>query len=479
MRTRYAPSPTGFFHIGGARTALFNYLFARHHQGIFICRIEDTDTERNVSGGIASQLDNLDWLKITPDESPRNPGAFPPYVQTQKLKRYQDLAHKLLKENKAYYCFCTKEELQQQRVTAIKNGLTPKYNRHCLHLNAKEIQEKLHQGIPAVIRLKMTDDTNLAWNDLIRGKMNVHTSALTDPVILKSNGIPMYNFAVVVDDYDMQITHVLRGEEHISNTPYQIAIKQALGFDQRMIEYGHLSIIVDDTGKKLSKRNSELKQFIEDYKQMGFLPEAIANFLALLGWSSKNNNEIINLSEIIKEFDINRISKAPAFFDFKKMLWISNQYIKKMPPNEYLSFVLSFLKIDTTFFRNKNLLELTLLTFQSQLSYASQINDLITNTFLTTNFANIPNDVQKMLDDGSFQININAFKNVLLSYDEITLENANEIVNKVKKITKFNGKNLYLPIRFIAIAKEHGPEMNKILTIVGKHAILKNIDTFL
>jgi glutamyl-tRNA synthetase len=193
------------------------------------------------------------------------------------------LAFQLLKEHKAYYCFCSKEELEKQREESLKNGTTPKYNRLCLHLTEQEIQKNLDAKIPAVIRLKMPDDTNIQWRDLIRGEMSVPTSALTDPVILKSNGIPMYNFAVVVDDYDMDITHVLRGEEHISNTPYQIAIKQALQFDTKHIEYGHLSIIVDDTGKKLSKRNLELKQFIEDYKKMGFVPEAIVNFLALLG----------------------------------------------------------------------------------------------------------------------------------------------------------------------------------------------------
>jgi glutamyl-tRNA synthetase len=188
-----------------------------------------------------------------------------------------------VQEGKAYYCFCTKEQLQKQRDEALSLGQTPKYNRQCLKLSSQEVQQKLKDGVPAAIRLKIIDNTEIKWGDLIRGKMNVPTSALTDPVILKSNGIPMYNFAVVVDDYDMQITHVLRGEEHISNTPYQIAIKEALGFDKQPIAYGHLSIIVDDTGKKLSKRNKELKQFIEDYKNMGFLPEAITNFLMLLG----------------------------------------------------------------------------------------------------------------------------------------------------------------------------------------------------
>jgi glutamyl-tRNA synthetase len=288
----------------------------------------------------------------------------------------------------------------------------------------------------------------------------------------------MYNFAVVVDDYDMQISHVLRGEEHISNTPYQIAIKEALGFQTQPIEYGHLSIIVDETGKKLSKRNSALKQFIDDYKQMGFLPEAVTNFLALLGWSNKDNSEILSMSDIIKNFDVNRISKAPAFFDFKKMLWIGNQYIKKMNEAEYLEFVHQFLDIPVTAFRSVDARKIALLLFQPQLSYGVEINDLIKNTFLSTNFANISNELKTIVTTDTFNKCIESFKQVLSTYDDITLDNGNEIVNKVKVATGLKGKELYLPIRFIAIAKEHGPEMNKILAIVGKETILKNIQAF-
>lgn len=476
VRTRYAPSPTGFFHIGGARTALFNYLYAKHRNGEFIVRIEDTDQERNVEGGIDSQLNNLDWLKIPYDESIRNPGPYRPYQQTQKLARYQELANKLLQEGKAYRCFCSKEELDQQREIAMANGQTPKYSRKCLHLSKEEIQQKLDQHIPYVIRLKITDNVNIEWDDLVRGHMSVPTSALTDPVILKSNGIPMYNFAVVVDDYDMKITHVLRGEEHLSNTPYQIEIKRALGFDNQDIRYGHLSIIIDETGKKLSKRNKTLKQFIEDYKEMGFLPEAITNFLALLGWSSKSNREILSMDEIAKEFDFNRISKAPAFFDFKKMLWISNSYIKKMPDDQYLSFVKKFTKIDPSLFGEH--FDNVLLAFKLQISYASEIDKLITDTFLF-DLKNMAAEMVEVTKTDFFKKCIDTFKNVLTSYEVITMENALEIVNKVKEQSGLKGKELYLPMRLVAIGKEHGPEMNKILTIVGKQKLLDNISLLL
>ena len=476
IRTRYAPSPTGFFHVGGARTALFNYLYAKHCNGEFIVRIEDTDQERNVEGGIDSQLNNLEWLKIKYDESIRNPGKYGPYIQTQKLDRYKELANKLLEEGKAYYCFCTKEELELERELALKNNQTPKYNRKCLYLTKEEIQQKLDQGISHVIRLKIQDNVNIEWDDLVRGHMCVPTSALTDPVILKSNGIPMYNFAVVIDDYDMDITHVLRGEEHLSNTPYQIAIKQALGFDTKEIKYGHLSIIIDETGKKLSKRNKTLKQFIEDYKTMGFLPEAITNFLALLGWSSKSNHEIMTTDEIAKEFDFDRISKAPAFFDFKKMLWISNSYFKKMDDKQYLDFVKKFVTIDSSLFPNQ--FDNVLLTFKQQISYAQGIDNLIKDTFLG-GVENLSSELVEVTKTEYFKKCVLTFKEVLNKTNEITFENANGIVNEVKRLSGLKGKELYLPMRVATIGKEHGPEMNKILTIVGKEKILSNIDKLL
>ncbi|GHU33622.1 hypothetical protein FACS1894166_09510 [Bacilli bacterium] len=305
--------------------------------------------------------------------------------------------------------------------------------------------------------------------------MSVPTSALTDPVLLKSNGIPMYNFAVVIDDYDMKITHVLRGEEHLSNTPYQIVIKQALGFGEQAIEYGHLSIIVDETGKKLSKRNETLKQFIEDYKQMGFMPEAVTNFLALLGWSPFDNAEIMNTEDIVKQFDNKHISKAPAFFDIKKMMWISNEYFKKEHDRGFINFVKPFLTFDAKHFGNK--LNDVLLIFKPQISYAAQLNDLVNQTFLSTDFTSISKESKTYLKTDNFQKCLDALHEELTNTAEITIDNATQIIEHIKTKTWLKGKDLFFPIRFAAIGKEHGPEMNKILYIVGRDEILKNIKT--
>lgn len=476
VRARYAPSPTGFFHVGGARTALFNYLYAKHMGGDFILRIEDTDTERNVEGGIESQINNLEWMGIKIDESVKNPGNYGPYQQTQKLKRYQELANKLLQEGKAYRCFCTKEELDKNREAAMSGGQTPKYNRHCLYLTKEEIQAKLDAKTPFTIRLKIDDNTTYEWNDMIRGKVSVPTSALTDPVILKSNGIPMYNFGVVVDDHDMQITHVLRGEEHISNTPYQIAIKNALGWKDDPIQYGHLSVIVNESGKKLSKRDKSLKQFIQDYQDMGFLPEAIDNFLALLGWAPTNNQEIMSMKEMIDNFDINKVSKAPTFFDFKKMLWVGNKYFIALDDQKYLNFVNKFVTVDFGSFANKK--QDILLVFKKQISYAQELNQLITDNFLK------PMDTSKefrmKLANDTWQKTLHPFfECVCKGKDEISFDEAKELINKTKELSGNKGQDLFMPIRLAITGNEHGPELNKIISILGKKTIRERLSKVL
>lgn len=475
-RTRYAPSPTGYFHIGGARTALFNFLFAKKMKGDFILRIEDTDNERNVEGGIESQLYNLNWLDISPDESPQKEGEYKPYQQTLKLDRYKMLAETLLKEDKAYCCFCSKEELDEQRKKAEANHETPKYNKKCLSLTKNEIKEKIANKQEYVIRLKINEDEHYEWNDLVRGKISIPGSALTDPVILKSNKIAMYNFAVVVDDYDMDITHVLRGEEHISNTPYQIAIKKALGFDKKEISYGHLSIIVNDEGKKLSKRDLSLKQFIEDYRLLGYLPIAITNFLCLLGWTPSNNKEIMSLSEMINSFQLDGLTKSPAKFDVSKLNWISNQHFKSMNDKEYLEFVKPFVKSENEIY-NKNPNKVLLL-LKNQISYAKQINDFIVDLFENNKIDESSNE--EIIGQKE---NIKLVAPILLKLiNDIEFdneENIKKIINNIKEQTKLNGKNLFMPIRLLSTKKQHGPDLTTTLYLFGKKRIKQNIEDIL
>lgn len=295
---------------------------------------------------------------------------------------------------------------------------------------------------------------------MVRGEISVPASALTDPVILKSNLIPMYNFAVVVDDYDMDITHVIRGEEHISNTPYQIAIKNSLGFDKKDIEYGHLSVIINELGKKLSKRDTSLKQFINDYKNMGILPEAIVNFMSLLGWSNEKNKEIFSLEEATSLFNIKQVSKSPTFFDFKKMMWVSNCYFKNIDDEQYIKFVSPFVTIDLKQLESKKV-EILLL-FKNQICCAHELNSLITDTFFNQeNKNNFNNDI----------IKASLLKQLQNFSDEISFDEAKNIITNIKTETKLSGKDLFMPIRILLTSCEHGPELNKIMSIMGKKNI--------
>ncbi len=470
IRTRYAPSPTGYFHIGGARTAIYNYLFAKHMGGDFIVRIEDTDVERNVENGIESQLNNIAWLNFQPDESILNPGKYGPYIQSQKFDRYKELAHKLLDEGKAYYCFCSKEQLDHDREVAEANHQTPKYNRRCLHLSKEEIAEKLKTTTP-VIRLKIDENKTYEWDDIVRGKISIPGDALTDPVILKSNGIGMYNFCVVVDDYDMDITHILRGEEHISNTPYQIAIKEALGFDSKPINYGHLSIIINESGKKLSKRDTHLKQFVEDFKVMGYLPVAVCNFLVLLGWVPKDNKEIRSVEEIIQAFDYKSLTKAPAKYDLKKLEWVGNQHMKLLSDEDYLNFVKPFVTSKNDIYLKHQ--DMVLLLFKNQLSYAQQLDGLIADLFADADI----NALKPLLEEFKEPLKTIApiIEKKINNISDWNEENLKNMVNEIKEETKLSGKNLFMPIRMLATNKEHGPELAKTIFLFGKEKVNEKI----
>ncbi len=316
VRVRYAPSPTGHLHIGNARTALFNYLFAKKHQGSFIVRIEDTDTKRNIETGVESQLSYLKWLGIDWDESIDKEGSYGPYQQLKRLDIYQKYAQMLLDQGLAYKCYCSAEELEQEREDMKKRGESNlHYSRKCL---GKPDQDKPH-----TIRFKVPDHTTYTFDDIVKGDVTFRSEDVGDWVILKRNGIPTYNFACAVDDHLMAISHVLRGEDHITNTPKQLMVMDAFGWSPP--RYGHMTLIVNEQHKKLSKRDQSIIQYIEQYKTMGFLSEAMFNFIALLGWSPKSDEEIQPREKLVELFDENQLSTSPATFDKDKLYFINNQ----------------------------------------------------------------------------------------------------------------------------------------------------------
>lgn len=327
VRTRFAPAPTGYMHVGNVHTALFAWLFARHNNGQFILRIEDTDEVRSTPEALEHIYAGLRWIGLDWDEGPDIGGPYAPYIQSQRLDLYQEYVRKLVDEGRAYECFCTPEELEQRRKLMLARGIPPRYDGRCRDLSERERRRLRDEGRPFAINFRMPQTGTTVVHDLLRGDVPFDNSTLGDFVILKRSGYPTYHMAVVVDDYLMRITHVVRAEEHLSNTPRHLQLIEALGFDPP--QYVHLPIILGPDRTKLSKRHGAVSMM--EYAQRGFLPEAMFNFLALLGWSPGGDREILDRAEIIEKFSLDGCSKSPAIFDLSKAEWINGEYIKKLP----------------------------------------------------------------------------------------------------------------------------------------------------
>jgi len=338
VRVRIAPSPTGPLHIGTARSALFNYLFAKKNKGSFILRIEDTDLKRSDLRWIQDIMEELKWLGLDWQEGPDIDGKYGPYKQSQRLDIYEKYIKILLDENKAYYCFCSEEELEAISQEQMARGVSPRYNGKCANLSKEEAKKLLDKNKPSVIRFKI-ENKKINFIDLIRGKVEFNTGLLGDVIIAKNSKTPLYNFAVVIDDYEMQISHIIRGEDHISNTPKQILMQKALGFDQPI--YAHLPLILAPDRTKLSKRYGTIS--ISDYRKQGYLPEALINFMVHLGWNSGTKKEIFTLSSLVREFSLEKVQRSGAIFDVKKLDFINSFYIREKPIEKLTKLCLSYL----------------------------------------------------------------------------------------------------------------------------------------
>ncbi|MCG9479882.1 MAG: glutamate--tRNA ligase [Actinomycetia bacterium] len=335
VRVRFAPSPTGYLHIGSARTAFFNWLYAKKNQGELILRIEDTDILRHVEDSLQSLTDSLKWLGLDWDEGYESGGDLGPYRQSQRKEMYVRYAEQLVQQSKAYRCFCTPETLKQKRESLEKEGKTFKYDRHCLKLTDEEIERKISQEMPYALRLRLPDDQIISFKDIVYGEISVNTENLDDFVILRSNGLPTYNFSAAVDDALMKITDVIRGEDHLSNTPKQILIYMLLGFT--IPQFTHLPMILGSDGQKLSKRHGSVA--IEAYRDQGILPEAILNYLALLGWSPEQEQDMFTVKQLLKDFDLKDINKKPARFDYEKLIWINSCWIRSLDTDQLASMI--------------------------------------------------------------------------------------------------------------------------------------------
>ncbi len=474
VRVRYAPSPTGYLHIGGARSALFNYLFAKKYNGDFVVRIEDTDLERNIPGAEKSQIEDLEWLGIIPDESPYKMNEkYAPYRQTEKLELYRKYAQELVDKGYAYYCYCSEDELAEMKDNQLSNGVKSfKYDRHCLHLTEEEIEKYKKEGRKPTIRLKMESGVNFKFNDLVRGEVSFSSDDIGDFVIMKSNGIPTYNFAVVVDDHIMDITHVLRGEEHLSNTPKQLQIYKYFNWEPP--QFGHMTIIVNPNGKKLSKRDHNILQFMSQYKELGYLPEAIFNFLFLLGWTSEENKEIFTKEEAIQAFNPNRLSSSPSMFDNKRLEFMNSYYIKHMANEEYFKKALSFIK-EVKFKKDMSddeLKNISLIYKNEIVKLADLKNDV--DELVNPKFEFDENQ-QEILNKETSKVAIKSFKEKLNVLEEINDVSVKTLFKSIQQETGIKGKDLYMPIRLKITGKDHGIEMYHIIEILGKEEVLSRM----
>lgn len=484
VRVRYAPSPTGELHIGNARTALFNYLFARHYGGDFIIRIEDTDVARNVEHGEASQLRNLEWLGIDWDESPDKPGEYGPYRQSERLDIYQKYIDQLLAEDKAYRCYMTAEELEAEREGQRARGEMPRYAGQHAHLTPEEEQAFIDEGRKPSVRLRVDPEAVYEFDDMVKGKVSFVAEHITgDWVIQKADGYPTYNFAVVIDDHLMDITHVIRGEDHIANTPRQMMVYDALGWE--CPEFGHASLIHNaETGKVLSKRDGDILQFIEQYRELGYLPEAIFNFLALLGWSPGGEREIYSREELIEIFDEHRISKAPAAFDQKKLTWINNRYVKEAELDEVVELSLPHLIKAGRVSENPDAEEMDWVKklvslYQAEMSCGAEIVELTDAYF--EDEVNLSDELIDTISTEDAQKAIHAFKEKIEDLDEadFTSENISPLFKEVQKETGVKGRGLWMPLRIATTGHEHGPELPLMLEVLGKEKIVDHIEQVL
>lgn len=331
VRTRFAPSPTGYLHLGGLRTALYTYLFTKKNNGVFILRIEDTDQERLVEGATEKIYKSLKLAGLNWDEGPDVGGPVGPYIQSERKDMYLPYAQQLVREGKAYYCFCTKEELAERRAAAEAEGKTWKYDKHCLHLSPEEIQAKLDAGVPYVIRQNIPESGEASFDDVLYGHISVECSELDDNVLIKADGLPTYNFANVIDDHTMGITHVLRGNEYLSSTPKYNLLYDAFGWEKPV--YIHLTPVMADSTRKLSKRHGDPS--FEDLLDEGYLKDAVVNYISLVGWNPGDNREFFTMDELIEAFSLEGLSKSPAIFDKNKCRWMNAEYIRRMTPEEF------------------------------------------------------------------------------------------------------------------------------------------------
>lgn len=480
VRVRYAPSPTGQLHIGNARTALFNYLYAKHFDGKFIIRIEDTDDKRNVEGGEESQLEFLKWLGIEWDEGADIGGNYGPYRQTERLDLYNKYVKELLEKDLAYKCYMTEDELEAEREEQRANGQVPKYAGKHSNLTPEQIEQFEKEGRKPSIRMRVPAGKTYTFKDLVRDNITFESEDFGDWVIVKKNGIPTYNFAVAIDDHLMEISHVLRGEEHISNTPKQMMVYDAFGWEPPT--FGHMTLILNEERKKLSKRDEHILQFIEQYRNLGYLPEALFNFITLLGWSPVGEEEIFDKQTLIEIFDPERLSTSAAIFDRHKLKWMNNEYIKAMDLDKVIDLAMPQLikagKLPEDMDQQKReWAEAVISLYREQLRFGAEIVEL-TELFFNDSL-NYDEGAMDVLQEEQVPEVLQVFADKLIHLDSFNKDDIKAQIKATQKETGHRGKKLFMPIRVATTGQTHGPELPMAIELLGKEVILQRLDKVL
>jgi len=487
IRTRFAPSPTGDPHIGNIRTALFSWLFARHNQGDLVVRIEDTDQARSVEGSIDRLKESLDFLGLDYDEGLDKGGEHEPYQQSERLDIYKKYVQQLVDEDKAYHCFCTPERLDEMRKEQQKNKIAPKYDRKCCQLSSEEVQEKLNNKVAHVIRFKIPEGITV-FKDIIRGKVSIKNDVLDDQIILKSDGFPTYHLAVVVDDHLMKISHVIRAEEWLPSTPKHILLYQAFNWD--VPEFAHLPMILGADKKKLSKRHGAVA-FL-DYKQQGYLPEALINFMVFLGWNPKSEREVFSLKELVKEFDLANVNRAGAVFDLEKLDSINGSYLRDLSPADFTDKCLPYLEefglikpkssdkweaVDTGETVGKSYIEATVVLEQERIKKLAEIPEAVEFFFKKDLKYEADLLIWKKMSAAEVTESLEKTRKYLesLDPDQFDQENLEKITKEFISEQGIDTGGMLWPLRVALCGRKNSPSPFEITSVLGKEKTLARI----
>ncbi|GAB6099824.1 glutamate--tRNA ligase [Halanaerocella petrolearia] len=475
VRVRFAPSPTGQIHIGNIRTALFNYLFAKKNDGTFILRIEDTDRERSTSEFEEVIHQEMEWLGLDWDEGANVGGDFGPYRQMERLDIYEEYIQELLDKDLAYRCYCTPQELEEMREEQRKNDEPPRYTGKCRDLTEEERKELEAEGREPVIRFKSPlEEQEVPVNDLVHGDVSFSSDVIDDFVIVKSDGIPTYNFAVVIDDHLMEITHVIRGEDHLSNTPKQQLLYNAFGW--KSPNFAHLPMILGSDRSKLSKRSGEAYVYVSEYRKKGYLPEALVNFLSLLGWSPKDDEEVFSKEEIIDRFSIDRVNDSAAVFDVEKLDWMNGLYIRDLEVEELVDLALPYLEEEYDLGdKSDEWIKLLVATAQESLDYVAQITEEVELFFSELKYED-KEEAKETFQEEDVDLVLETLKEETEKLDSFAKQEVRDMMNQVIKDLPVGGRLFFHPTRIALTGQTSGPALFDVATLLGKEETINRLE---